>query len=329
MAGQTTPEHLPPVTTPAAEAEVECEPAEAGDRQKPMASDNTTPARKNLPKALSPSSISTFKQCPRKFYYSKIERITEPATAATARGRVIHAGLEHLFDLQPEERNLDNLYRLCVETWNEEKTKDDYAEVVGADDYNEEQFLAELRTVCERYFRLERPWRFNPDERELVVKGTLAGVPLFGIVDRFDRTPKHGRFISDYKTGSMPSERFQMEAFDQLKIYAALMAATRGETADNLRLVYVGNRPGVLTLAVTQEDLDRTVAQLVDIWNKIQAAWQEDNWPTRPARLCDWCWYQDFCPAFTTYEEAVEAASRKGVPVEILRREEHKKERAA
>ena len=58
-----------------------------------------------LPQSLSPSRLSDFQACPRRYQHASIERIPQPASYASAKGRFVHYVFEHLFLLrqQPNE----------------------------------------------------------------------------------------------------------------------------------------------------------------------------------------------------------------------------------
>ncbi|MGA0152949.1 MAG: PD-(D/E)XK nuclease family protein, partial [Ilumatobacteraceae bacterium] len=48
------------------------------------------------PAYLSPSSIGTYRDCPQKFKFSRIDGLKEPPTWATHLGTFVHDVLEHL-----------------------------------------------------------------------------------------------------------------------------------------------------------------------------------------------------------------------------------------
>ena len=61
-----------------------------------------------LPTALSPSKVSSFKDCALAFRFSAIDRLPEPPTTWTVKGNLVHHALEQLFWLVPAgERSLD------------------------------------------------------------------------------------------------------------------------------------------------------------------------------------------------------------------------------
>ena len=54
--------------------------------------------------ALSPSRAADFKQCPLLFRFRTIDKLEGPPSPAAARGTLVHAVLEHLFDLPAADR---------------------------------------------------------------------------------------------------------------------------------------------------------------------------------------------------------------------------------
>ena len=63
----------------------------------------TEEQRASLP-SLSPSRAADFKTCPLLYRFRTIDRIPEPPTSDQARGTLVHAVLERLFDLPAAER---------------------------------------------------------------------------------------------------------------------------------------------------------------------------------------------------------------------------------
>ena len=51
----------------------------------------------------SPSSINTYKQCPRKYYYSYIAKYPRLPSIHLIRGNVAHTVLEHFYDISDED----------------------------------------------------------------------------------------------------------------------------------------------------------------------------------------------------------------------------------
>src|ERR1035437_10877005 len=61
-----------------------------------------------LPKSLSPSRLADFQAGPRRYQYAAVERIPQPASYATAKGRFVHFVFERIFELAAEERTVEH-----------------------------------------------------------------------------------------------------------------------------------------------------------------------------------------------------------------------------
>src|SRR5580692_4814744 len=86
-----------------------------------------------LPRSLSPSRLADFQACPRRYQHASIERIPQPASYATAKGRFVHYVFEHLFLLPAEERTIEAA-RAFVEPAKEEILTDDVRREIDLDE---------------------------------------------------------------------------------------------------------------------------------------------------------------------------------------------------
>jgi putative RecB family exonuclease len=254
---------------------------------------------------LSPSRAGDFKTCPQLFKFRAVDRLPEPATPAQARGTTAHLALQRLFDQPAERRTPEMLYDLFRAAWVEVRDTEypDMFETVE----DERAWGLESLTLLANYFSVEDPTSFDPIGRELDMTEDLDGIVIRGILDRMEETPDGRLAITDYKTGKAPPERYALPAFFALKIYALLIRRRTGRTADVLRLIYL-NGPTVYSLAVDDRQLDAMDRQLRALWTAIDRALADDRFPPRPGRLCDWCSFQDLCPAFSTGVAAGAAA---------------------
>jgi len=243
---------------------------------------------------LSPSRAGDFKRCPQLFKFSVIDRIPTPPTVYQARGTTAHLALDRLFDLPADERTRERLAELFVEAWAELRS-DDYPDLF-ADDAGEQAWLSESRALLANYFLIEDPTRLEPLARELDMTQAVGHMTIRGILDRMEETDE-GLVITDYKTGKAPSERYAMNAFFALKIYALLIRIREGRTPDALKLMYLAG-PTVYTIPVTDLQLDAMQRQLEALWTAIERAIETSRFPTRTGVLCDWCAYRGICPAF-------------------------------
>jgi len=59
-----------------------------------------------IPEALSPSSTSTFQNCPLQFRFQNIQKLPQPPSVAAVKGNVVHRALELLFGLEQQRSHL-------------------------------------------------------------------------------------------------------------------------------------------------------------------------------------------------------------------------------
>lgn len=245
---------------------------------------------------LSPSRAGDFKTCPQLFKFRAIDKIPEPASIYQARGTTAHLALQRLFDMPAQERSPENLYDLFRAAWTELRSSDEYEHLF--DDLEEERVWGvDSMQLLANYFTVEDPQLIEPVDRELDMTQELDGLTIRGILDRMDRADDGALIITDYKTGKAPPESYALPAFFALKIYALLIRERTGETPKEIRLLYL-NGPTMYRLAIDDRQLDAMHSQLQALWTAIERALASDRFPTRPGRLCDWCSYQEICPAF-------------------------------
>ena len=243
---------------------------------------------------LSPSRAGDFKHCPQLFKFKAIDKIETPPTVYQARGTTAHLALQRLFDEQAGDRTPHRLYDLFREAWLELKDTEFPDLFPTLDD--ERTWGIESLAILANYFGVEDPTSFEPLDRELDMTQALGQMTIRGILDRIEERPE-GLVITDYKTGKAPPERYAIPAFFALKIYALLIRERLGRTPIALRLLYL-NGPTVYEIPIVDAQLDAMERQLKALWEAINRAISRQNFPPRPGRLCDWCQYQDICPAF-------------------------------
>jgi putative RecB family exonuclease len=249
--------------------------------------------------ALSPSRASDFKNCPMLYRFRVIDRLPSLPSAAAARGTLVHAVLERLFDLPAEERTPAAAAALVPEQWARLVDEEpELARVLDADDDGApDDWYAQAVVLINRWFTLEDPQCLEPAERELYVEAEVDGLILRGFVDRLDVAPDGAMRVVDYKTGRSPSELFERSSLFQMKFYALVLWRTRGVVPRMLQLVYLGNGEIVRYLP-DEADLLATERNIQSLWAAIQRSAETGDWRPRTSKLCDWCDYRDLCPAW-------------------------------
>jgi putative RecB family exonuclease len=248
--------------------------------------------------ALSPSRAGDFMTCPLLYRFRVIDKLPEPPSPAAARGTLVHAVLERLFDRPRAERTPDVAHDLVQPQW--ERLLADEPELgtlfAGPDD--QDAWLRDAVTILDRYFQLEDPRRLEPADRELYVEALLdSGLRLRGYIDRLDVAPTGEIRVVDYKTGKAPPPDFEARALFQMKFYALVLWRARGTIPRLLQLMYLGDGQ-VVRYAPDEADLRATERKVKALWEAIERARTSGDWRPRPGRLCEWCAHQALCPEF-------------------------------
>jgi putative RecB family exonuclease len=248
--------------------------------------------------SLSPSRAADFLTCPMLYRFRVIDRLPEPPSPAMARGTLVHAVLERLFDEAAADRTPEAAERLVEPQWERlVQAEPELADLFGDDD-ERATWMEQARGMLGRYFTLEDPARLEPADRELHVQAVLAsGLRLRGYIDRLDVSPAGDIRIVDYKTGTAPRQDFEARALFQMRFYALVLWRTRGIVPRLLQLIYLGNGE-IVRYAPDEADLLATERKIEALWRAIERATVAGDWRPRPSKLCTWCAHQALCPAF-------------------------------
>jgi putative RecB family exonuclease len=272
-----------PQTAPGTAADLDVAPDTAGGEPR-------TPA-------ISPSRAGDFMTCPLLYRFRVIDRLPEPPSPAAARGTLVHAVLERLFDRPAAERTQQAARALAGPEWDRLVTESPELGTMFSAGPDRDAWNAEVLAMLDTYFTLEDPARLEPAEREMYVETTLeTGLRLRGYVDRVDVASGGAVRIVDYKTGTAPRAEFEARALFQMKFYALVLWRLRGEVPRLLQLMYLGNGE-ILRYQPDEADLRATERKILALWRAIERAMESGDWRPRPSRVCDWCAHKPICPA--------------------------------
>lgn len=245
---------------------------------------------------LSPSSATDFKSCPQLFKFRAIDRVAEPVSGPAARGSLVHAVLERLFQEDAPRRTPDRAVELLESLWLEVR-QDPEIRPAGLSEAEEDAWLNEGRHLLSNYFRLEDPRSLTASRLEWWVEYELPDIHLRGIIDRVEERPDGSWILTDYKTGRIPGENRELAAFFGLRFYALVCWRAFGVIPKEIRLVYLSD-PAVLTLNPHERMLVSFEKQLLALGKTINRAIDKDDWRTRPSPYCMHCSFQQTCPAW-------------------------------
>ncbi|MFY1615194.1 RecB family exonuclease [Micromonospora sp. WMMD736] len=250
--------------------------------------------------SLSPSRAADFKTCPLLYRFRSIDRLPERTTLEQARGTLVHAVLERLFDLPASSRTPAAAGDLVAPQWDRLVTEQPELAAIFDDaaPADPAEFLRSAAGLLEGYFAVEDPTRLEPAERESLISAVVDEELLIrGYLDRLDVAPDGALRVVDYKTGGAPREAFEARALFQLKFYALVLWRTRGVVPRVLRLLYLRDAE-VLDYTPDADELVRFERTVVALWRAIEQATARQDFRPRPSKLCDWCSHQALCPTF-------------------------------
>jgi putative RecB family exonuclease len=249
-----------------------------------------------LPGTLSPSKVSSFTDCALAFRFSVIDRLPEPPTPAATKGSLVHAALERLHLLDPSERTLDAAMACLDDAAVAQRDDPEYAELgLGPDEAA--AFHADAADLVRNYFRLEDPTRVRSIGLELKVEAEIDGIRLRGIIDRLELDDDGELVVTDYKTGGAPSEQHERKRLAGVHIYSLLCEQVIGRRPRTVQLLYL-RQPLALTTHPTDRSTRGTRRTLGAVWQAVERACDREDFRPQTSRLCDWCAFKAYCPAY-------------------------------
>ncbi len=126
---------------------------------------------------------------------------------------------------------------------------------------------------------------------------TIGTLRLRGIIDRLELDAERRLIVTDYKTGKVPGQAQEQSRLGGVHFYAFLCEKVLGRRPDAVQLIYLTEPVSIVTTphrAVDPGPPDEDGRHLV---GGGEACEREDFRP-KPSRLCDWCSYRAWCPAF-------------------------------
>jgi putative RecB family exonuclease len=258
-----------------------------------------------MPYSLSPSSISSFKECPLAYKFSYLDRLPEPPSPAASKGTLVHRALELMMCRPPTDRTIDaalaDLDRACTELADDPEFAD-----LELGDEERAQFHADAEELVQRYFELEDPTTVHPIGLELKLQADLGTVRIRGIIDRLELDADGELVVTDYKTGRVPSEFFESKSLGGVHIYALLCEEMLGKRPARVQLLYL-SKPEAIIATPTEQSCRGVARKTTALWSAIEGACARDDFRAKPSRLCDYCSFKPYCPAYGgDPEQAVE-----------------------
>jgi putative RecB family exonuclease len=241
--------------------------------------------------------MGTFTSCPLAFRFSYLERLPEPPSAPASKGTLVHLALQHLMWRPAEERTISAALTDLGRARSELMAHPEFEGLPLSDD-EWDTFHADAEVLMRKYFELEDPRTVRPIGIELFVRAELAsGVQVRGIIDRLELDDNGDLVITDYKTGSAPGEGWEQRSMAGVHIYSLLCEHVFGRRPARVQLLYL-SRPERI-IAHSNDQMVRGVeVKSAAVMRAIRTAVERNDFRPRPSKLCDFCSFREFCPAW-------------------------------
>lgn len=246
--------------------------------------------------AYSHSRLETYQNCPRQYYLRYIDKpdIPEYQGIEAFMGSRVHDALEKLYkDLMLTKLNtLDDLRKYYLWAW--DKEWNDQVRIVRKGFAQKHYRDAGLKAIGNYYRRYQPFDQSITISTEQLIAFKVDGYSIQGFIDRLSHDGRGRYEIHDYKSGGHLPSQADFEADRQLALYEI-----------GIREMYPGIKDVKLCWHYVLFDQEfvsrRTPAQLKDlkrqVVSQIRAIEKDDQFKPVESKLCDWCGYQEFCPA--------------------------------
>jgi putative RecB family exonuclease len=248
------------------------------------------------PRTLSPSKVAAFTDCALAFRFATIDRLPEPPSPWMTKGTLVHAALERLFLLDPAVRTVAAALTCLDTAFGVLRTDPEFVDLhLGLDE--EASFLDDAERLVRQYFLLEDPTTIRPIGVEIMLDAEVGGVRVRGIIDRLELDENGELVVVDYKTGRAPPEKYENGRLDGVQFYSLLCERNFGRRPARVKLLYLAEPLEIST--TPSEQSSRAIERKVGaIWSAVERACARDDFRPKPSKLCEYCAYRVYCPAF-------------------------------
>lgn len=245
--------------------------------------------------ACTPSRLTTWLDCPRRYRMTYLDRPTPPKGPPWAHntvGSVVHLALSRWWS-EPVERRTPAMGRTLVDrAWTTEGF---------ADDAQADRFREHAATMVERYTTTLDP-RDEPVGVERTVATRSSALAISGRVDRVDLRGDE-LVVVDYKTGRSVLTTDDARGSLALALYALACARTLRRSCTSVELHHLPTGR-VARFDHTEESLARHLsraeaigAEAVSAAEALRAGGDAATlFPVRVSRACAWCDFVRVCP---------------------------------
>jgi putative RecB family exonuclease len=208
----------------------------------------------------------------------------------------VHRVLELLFMHPPAARTIATATTCFRQAVDEYAVDPDFT-LLHLDDARQQAFIDDSWTLVEAYFRMEDPTAIREIGIELRLEAQVGPLALRGIIDRLELDDDGELVVTDYKTGAVPNERAEQDRLGGVHFYSLLCDRLFGRRPVRVQLMYL-SRPEVLSISPSEQSVTGMERRALALYAAVERACARDDFRPNRSRLCDWCNFQAFCPAW-------------------------------
>jgi putative RecB family exonuclease len=246
--------------------------------------------------SFSHSKLTTYQRCPQKYKFRYIDEVPPPTRSIELHlGDTVHRALEKLYAgaMQGENHSCEEILAFFQETWDE--------------GYTPQMRIVRSGTTARTYFELGRQMlltyhrRFHPFTESATLQleeeflfPLSEGHEIRGIIDRLAKASDGSLEIHDYKTSRRFPSPWQVGSDTQLALYEL---GLRHRWPDTQRITLIWHYLAFdhdISIAKTLRQLETVKDNTLGLIKRIE---ETTFFPTQVTPLCDWCEYQEICPA--------------------------------
>jgi putative RecB family exonuclease len=260
-----------------------------------------------LPGSLTPSKVSTFKECALAFRLSVIDKVPEPPSLQAFKGTVVHRALELLMWEEEQGARTPTVAFEKLERALDELLAGAEGTALGLAGEQVDELTEDARALVANYFVLEDPNRVRVIGTELRLQvdmnapadddGTVSRFRLRGIIDRLELNEQGELIVTDYKTGRAPGQSHEQARLGGVHFYALLCEQVLGRRPAMVQLFHL-REPLAICSTPDDQSINGLERQATAIWAAVKRACLLDDFRPKPGRLCDWCGFHAYCPAW-------------------------------
>lgn len=260
--------------------------------------------------------LQTFRDCPRKFKFEKIDKVDVPSrvTAETYLGNAVHRQLQTAYQWAMDGKLIGQ--RELLEQFDAEWNKAERHEIVVTNEHMAVEDYIELgRKMLTRYWE-----KFQPFDQgvllgaEMNLTFSFPGTPFKfrGRVDRLWKRPDNVVEIWDYKTGSyFPRGCGDDIVRRQMALYQLGVQSMYPNYTDIELVQYYLKHGEELRCRLREDEMDELAELFRQDVVAILHAVRLDDFPPREGTHCTFCDYFHLCPA-KRHRQILESEAGKG-----------------